>query len=94
MRKRPIAITEREKEGFLNHLLGKQVEIHLTSCVFFGKLVGIDSYCIKIETPFVSYDKMGQRAMRIDRMHHYINISHIESFGEGWDKPYVKQRIL
>lgn len=81
-----VETKEVEKEGFLS-LLGKNVEIFCGIYIYAGKLVGVNSTCIKLENPHLVYetggflDKNYKDAQHMGRDAHYISIGFIESFG-------------
>ena len=77
---------EVKDEGFLS-LLGQNVEIFCGIYIYAGKLVGVNSTCIKLENPHIVYetggflDKKYKDAQPMGRQSHYISTGFIESFG-------------
>ena len=77
---------EVKEEGFLS-LLGQNVEIFCGIYIYAGKLVGVNSTCIKLENPHIVYetggflDKKYKDAQPMGRKSHYISTGFIESFG-------------
>lgn len=75
-------------EGFLS-LLGKNVEIFCGNYIYAGKLVGVNTTCVKLANPHLVYetgaflDKKYRDAQHMGREFHYIASTLIESFGES-----------
>lgn len=80
-------IHEVKEEGFAA-LLGKNVEIFCGVYIYAGKLVGVNSTCVKLANPHLVYetgaftDKKYKDAQHMNREHHYVATTLIESFGE------------
>ena len=81
-------IVEVADEGF-HVLLGKNVEIYCGVYIYAGKLVGVNSTCVKLANPHLVYetgaflDKKYKDAQHMGREFHYIASTLIESFGES-----------
>lgn len=79
-------VVEVAEEGFLS-LIGKNVEIYCGIYIYAGKLVGVNSTCIKLENPHLVYetgaftDKKYKDAQHMGRDAHYIQCAFVESFG-------------
>lgn len=83
-----VETKEVKEEGFLS-LLGKNVEIFCGIYIYAGKLVGVNSTCVKLSNPHIVYetgkfrDKAYKDAQHMGRDSHYIATGFIESFGES-----------
>ena len=82
-------ITETKEAEGLESLLGETVLI-ICACYFYtGKLVGVNSTCIKLEDASIVYEtgawneKNYKDAQRLPTKHHYVATGMIESFGAG-----------
>lgn len=81
-------VQEVKDEGFIS-LLGKNVEIFCGVYIYAGKLVGVNTTCVKLENPHLVYetggflDKKYKDAQPMGRTHHYVQMTLIESFGES-----------
>jgi hypothetical protein len=81
-------VVEVKEEGFLA-LIGKNIEVFCGIYIYAGKLVGVNTTCIKLSNPHVVYetggflDKKYKDAQHMGREHHYISTSFVESFGES-----------
>lgn len=83
-----VETKEVQEEGFLA-LLGKNVEIFCGVYIYAGKLVGVNSTCVKLANPHLVYetggflDKKYKDAQPMGREFHYVATTLIESFGES-----------
>ena len=83
-----VETKEVEAEGLLA-LLGKNIEVFCGIYIYAGKLVGVNTTCIKLAIPHIVYetggflDKKYKDAQPMGREFHYIQNSFIESFGES-----------
>jgi len=81
-------VVEVKEEGFLA-LIGKNVEVFCGIYIYAGKLVGVNTTCIKLENPHIVYetggflDKKYKDAQQMGRQFHYISTAFVESFGES-----------
>jgi len=81
-------VVEVKEEGFLA-LIGKNVEVFCGIYIYAGKLVGVNTTCIKLENPHIVYetggflDKKYKDAQPMGRQFHYIAVGFVESFGES-----------
>lgn len=79
-------ITETKDVEGLEALLGEQVVIICACYIYSGKLVGVNTSCIKLEDPHMVYetgtwtDKSWKDAQRLGSKFHYIVMGAIESF--------------
>ena len=84
-----VETREVKEEGFLS-LLGKNVEIFCGVYIYAGKLVGVNSTCVKLANPHLVYetggflDKKYKDAQPMGREFHYVATTLIESFGESF----------
>lgn len=84
-----VETKEVKEEGFLS-LLGKNVEIFCGIYIYAGKLVGVNSSCVKLANPHLVYetggflDKQYKDAQPLGREFHYVASTLIESFGESF----------
>jgi hypothetical protein len=82
-----VETKEVKEEGFLS-LLGKDVEIFCGIYIYAGKLVGVNSTCVKLANPHIVYETGGfldrkyKDAQPMGRECHYVSTTFIESFGE------------
>lgn len=73
----------------LEALLGKNIEVFCGNYIYAGKLVGVNSTCIKLENPHLVYetgaflDKKYKDAQHMGCKERYLQTSFIESFGES-----------
>lgn len=80
-------VQEVKDKGFAA-LLGKNIEIFCGVYIYAGKLVGVNSTCVKLANPYLVYetgafsDKRYKEAQSMNREFHYISMSLVESFGE------------
>jgi len=83
-----VETKEVKEEGFLS-LLGKNVEIYCGVYIYAGKLVGVNSSCVKLANPHLVFetgafsDKKFKDAQHMGREFHYVATTLIESFGES-----------
>lgn len=81
-------IKDVENEGLMA-LIGKDVMIMCVNYIYAGKLIGVNSSCIKLENAHIVYetgafsDKLYKDAQPLVTSTHYVQISAIESFGLG-----------
>ena len=82
-------LTEVTQGEGLEGLLGEQVVIICACYIYAGKLVGVNTTCIKLENPKMVYetgtwtDKTWKDAQALGSKYHYIQTGMIESFGLG-----------
>jgi hypothetical protein len=75
-------------EGF-EALLGKTVIVFCFSYIYHGKLVGVNTTCIKLEDPSIIYStgdfsqKEYSDKQKLGVKEHYIQLTAVESFGLG-----------
>jgi len=80
-------IVEDEQEGLLS-LLGEEVLIMTSGYFYTGKLIGVNSTCVKLENPSIVYETGGwslsefKDEQSMNKDHHYIQMCAIESFGK------------
>lgn len=83
-----VETKEVKEEGLLS-LLGKNVEFFCGIYIYAGKLVGVNTTCVKIANPHIVYetgaflDKKYKDAQHMGREFHYIQLGFLESFGES-----------
>ena len=83
-----VEAKEVEAEGFLA-LLGKNIEVFCGIYIYAGKLVGVNTTCIKLSNPHLVYetggflDKEYKDAQPMGREFHYLQTGFIESYGES-----------
>lgn len=81
-----VETKEVAEEGFAA-LLGQNVEVWCGVYIYAGKLVGVNTNCIKLANPHVVYEtgaltaKTFGDAQKIGAEHRYLMLSAIESFG-------------
>lgn len=81
-----VETKEVDKEG-MDALLGQNVEIFCGVYIYAGKLVGVNSTCVKLSNPHLVYetggflDKKYKDAQPMGREFHYVATGFIESFG-------------
>ena len=79
-------VVENKEEGFMA-LMGENVEVFCGIYIYAGKLVGVNTSCIKLANPHLVYetgafnDKKYKDAQSMNREFHYIQQGFIESFG-------------
>ena len=82
-----VLIEEKEGEG-LESLMGKEVTLFCLNYIYAGKLVGVNSTCVKLENPKIVYetgsftDKKWKDAQELPHKFFYIATQAVESFGE------------
>lgn len=82
-------ITEIKDSEGLEGLLGEQVVIICACYIYSGKLVGVNTTCVKLEDPHMVYetgvwtDKKWKDAQPLGSKYHYVATGMIESFGLG-----------
>jgi len=80
-------ITETKEAEGLESLLGEVVTIFCAVYIYTGKLIGVNSTCIKLEDASIVYetgafsDKAWKDAQKLPHKHFYIQTGAIESFG-------------
>lgn len=80
-------IEQVDKEG-LDALLGETVTIFCACYIYTGKLVGINSTCVKLENAGIVYetgafsDKSWKDIQKLPEKYWYVATSMIESFGK------------
>lgn len=83
-----VLVEQIEQEG-LEALLGKQVLLICSGYFYHGKLVGVNSSCVKLENPSIVYETGSWSAtdykdiQRLPTKYHYVTTASIESFGES-----------
>ena len=82
-----VLVEQREGEG-LEALLGKEVTFFCINYIYAGKLVGVNTDCVKLQNPKIVYetgafgDKKWKDAQELPHEFFYIARQAIESFGE------------
>lgn len=82
-------IVENNTAEGLEALLGEQVVIICACYIYSGKLIGVNTTCIKLEDAAMVYetgvwtDKKWKDAQPLGNKYHYISTGMIESFGQG-----------
>ena len=82
-------VVEVENEGLIA-LFNEQVLIICNNYFYYGKLVGVNDTCIKLENPYKVFetgpysDKKFKDAQSLPVDFWYIQIEHIESFGQSF----------
>ena len=80
-------ITETKEAEALESLLGEVVTVFCAVYIYTGKLVGVNSTCIKLENPSIVYetgaftDRDWKDAQRLPHQYFYVQTGAIESFG-------------
>lgn len=86
--KQLVTVTEVEGEG-LEALLGEDVMLFGLNYIYAGKLVGVNTTCVKLEKAKIVYetgpfDRKGyEDAQSLPGDFFYVQTSAIESFGHG-----------
>lgn len=81
-----MIIEQSEGEG-LEGLLGETVTLFCAAYFYTGKLVGVNTTCVKLEDPSIVYetgpftDVNWKDAQRLPHKYWYVQTSMIESFG-------------
>lgn len=82
-----ILVDEKDQEGF-DALLGETITVFCARYIYTGKLVGVNSTCIKLEDPYIVYEtgsfseKGWKDAQKMPHKNFYIQSAMIESFGK------------
>ena len=82
-----VLVEQVDGEG-LESLLGKEVTFFCINYIYAGKLVGVNSDCVKLENPKIVYEtgafneKNWKDAQALPNKFFYIAKQAIESFGE------------
>ena len=82
-----VLVESREGEG-LESLIGQEVTFFCINYIYAGKLVGVNTTCVKLENPKIVYEtgafseKNWKDAQALPNKYFYIQISAVESFGE------------
>jgi len=82
-----VLVESIENEG-LESLLGKVITLFCINYIYTGKLVGVNTDCVKLENPKIVYetgaftDTNWKDAQALPHTHFYIARQAIESFGE------------
>ena len=81
-----VQVTEVENEGLIS-LLNKQVLIFCINYIYFGKLVGVNDTCLKLEKAYQVMETGDHKASKFADAQSigefwYIQLSAIETFGE------------
>jgi hypothetical protein len=85
--KMKVLVEQIEKEG-LESLLGKEVTFFCVNYIYAGKLVGVNSTCVKLENPKIVYEtgafseENWKDAQALPKQYFYLMLSAVESFGE------------
>lgn len=73
----------------MESLLGEVIFIICACYIYTGKLVGVNSSCVKLEDASIVYET-GEwtnsgwgDAQKLPNKHHYVSTGMIESFGKG-----------
>ncbi len=83
-----IITDAKEGEG-LEGLLGEQVIIICACYIYAGKLIGVNTQCVKLEDPQIVYEtgewsaETYKDAQKLPHKYHYVATGMIESFGKG-----------
>ncbi|MDE2103486.1 MAG: hypothetical protein KGL39_39965 [Patescibacteria group bacterium] len=83
-----MIIEEKAQEG-LESLLGETVILFCAMYFYTGKLVGVNTSCVKLENPYIVYEtgdfaEQGWKdAQKLPHKYHYVQTAMIESFGLG-----------
>ena len=81
-----ILVEQAEGEG-LESLMGQEVTFFGINYIYAGKLVGVNTTCVKLENPKIVYEtgaftkKDWKDAQALPSKYFYIMLSAIESFG-------------
>jgi len=81
-----MIIENNEAEG-LESLLGEVITVFGASWIYTGKLVGVNTTCIKLENPSIVYEtgafteKNWKDAQKLPHKFWYVQTGMIESFG-------------
>jgi hypothetical protein len=86
--KQIVTVTEVEREG-LEALLGQNVLLFCMNYIYTGKMVGVNSSFVKLESAKIVYetgafsDKNYKDAQNLPTREWYVQTSAIESYGIG-----------
>ena len=80
-----VEVKEVENEGLLS-LLGKNVTLFCLNYIYYGKLTGVNSTCVKLENPKIVYETgafTDNKYKDAQSLPHtlYVQTGAIESFG-------------
>ena len=81
-----VLVENTETEG-LASLMGEIITCFCASWIYTGKLVGVNTTCIKLENPSIVYEtgsfteKNWKDAQKLPHKYFYIQTGMIESFG-------------
>lgn len=81
-----ILVDEKDQEG-LEALMGETITVFCMCYFYTGKLVGVNSTCIKLQDPYIVYEtgsfteKGWKDAQKLPQKYWYVQTSAIESFG-------------
>lgn len=84
--KKLVKVEEVEGEGLIG-LLGQNVTLFCLNYIYYGKLVGVNTTCVKLEDAGVVYstgaftDKAFSDIQMIPKKEWYVQTNAIESFG-------------
>lgn len=82
-------VVEVSDEGFVS-LLGKKVVIICNNYFYYGELVGVNETCIQLKEPYKVFEtgpyneKTFKDAQRLPIDFWFVQLAHIESFGESF----------
>lgn len=82
-----VLIEEVKGEG-LESLMGKVITLFCINYIYTGKLVGVNSTCVKLENPKIVYEtgefteKEWKDAQELPHKYFYVATQAVESFGE------------
>lgn len=82
-----ILVDEKDAEG-LEALLGETITVFCALYFYTGKLVGVNSTCIKLEDTYIVYEtgafseKGWKDAQKLPHKYWYVQTGMIESFGK------------
>ena len=83
-----VICEEKTGEGLMA-LLGKPVALYCLNYIYSGTLIGVNDTCVKLRDACIVYetgsfsDKGWKNAQKLPGESHYVQISAIESFGDG-----------
>ncbi len=81
-----MIVENNESEG-LESLLGEVITVFGASWIYTGKLIGVNTTCIKLENPSIVYEtgafteKNWKDAQKLPHKFWYVQTGMIESFG-------------
>ena len=82
-----VLVEEKQGEG-LESLMGKEITLFCINYIYAGKLVGVNSTCVKLENPKIVYEtgsfeeKSWKDAQELPNQFFYVATQAVESFGE------------